>query len=98
MNTAADHDPAALAALLVATAGRGASALVVGATARRRLALLAAARADLRGRTPRWLTAHLGTSVRLSARSLADEQGGADPVMAMPTAEQVLAAAGGPEA
>lgn len=89
MNTAADHDPAALAALLVATPGRGASALVVGATARRRLALLAAARADLRGRTPRWLTAHLAP--RASARARFDDALGA-------AVDEALHGAGAPEA
>lgn len=41
----------------------------------------------------RWLVAHLGTSVRLAARSLAAEQGDSDPGLDLPTPEQVLSAA-----
>lgn len=88
MTSAPAHDPAALAAALAAAPGRGASALVVGATARRRVALLAEARAALRERTPRWLTAHL--PARASARARFDDALDA-------AVDEALHAAGAPE-
>jgi hypothetical protein len=59
-----DHDPAALVDTLLPAHGKGASALVAGATARRRVALLSEARAALRARSPRWLVVHLPARTR----------------------------------
>lgn len=83
------HDPTPLATLLTATPTCGTSALVVGATARRRLAFLAELRLALRERSPAWLVAQLPAPT--AARGCFEDR--LDGAL-----DEALGAAGAPEA